>query len=98
MLKDYASTIPLHHLVHSKLTTITCNYASNEEEIVASKDLGFYVVMCFVGCVSYLDFTTVEQHNESTTKNQKNRAFQGVDVTLVDLIFLGQIFAFMVRN
>jgi hypothetical protein len=49
MPKDYAGTLPLHHLVHSKLPTIICNYASNEKEIITSKDLRFYVIMCFVG-------------------------------------------------
>jgi len=81
MPKNYACTLPLHHLMYSALPTIACNYASNEEEIVASRDLRFYVVMWIVGCVSYLDFTRVEQHNKGTTKNKKIATFQGMDVT-----------------
>jgi hypothetical protein len=67
--------------MYSKLPTIAYNYASNEEEIVVSRDLKFYVVMWIVRCVSYLDFTRVEQHNKGTTKNKKNGTFQGMDVT-----------------
>jgi hypothetical protein len=50
MPKNYMGTIPLCHPMHSKLLTLTYNSITNEEEeIVAYKDIIFYVVLslCF---------------------------------------------------
>jgi hypothetical protein len=85
--------------MQSKLPAITYSYASSEEEITACRDLRFYVVVCFVGWVSHLDFAKLE-HNESTTENEKNnRALQGINVTFQFIWFFSVgSFAFIVRN